>query len=152
MNIESIYNYVLLSESMATSGQPTEEELFLIVDSGYEVVINLGLENEEYSLKNEALFFNKRNIQYFHIPVLFQEPKESDLLQFTETLKKYREKRIFVHCAANKRVSVFIALYRIINLGWQETKALSDINLIWEPNKIWQSFINHQLTSSSSCS
>ncbi len=152
MGVESIYNYVLLADNMATSGQPTEEELFFIVNSGYEIVVNLGLDDTEYSLKNEASFFNERKIQYFHIPVIFQEPKENDLSQFIETLEKYREKRIFIHCAANKRVSVFIALYRIMKLGWQESKALSDINLIWEPNGVWQSFINHQLTNNRSVS
>lgn len=152
MDIESIYNYVLLADNMATSGQPIEEELSFIVNSGYEIVVNLGLDDAEYSLKNEALFFNKRSVQYFHIPVIFQDPKESDLSQFMELLEKYREKRIFIHCAANKRASVFIALYRVIKLGWQESKALSDIGLIWEPNGIWQSFINHQLTNNRSAS
>lgn len=147
MNIESIYNYVSLTDNLATSGQPTEEELFFIVNSGYDVVINLGLDNTEYSLKNEADFFNQKKIKYIHIPVIFKEPKQRDLTQFIETLEKYREKRIFVHCAANKRVSVFIALYRVIKLGWQKSQALNHINLIWQPNKVWQSFINQQLAS-----
>lgn len=57
MDESSIYNYKLLTDNIATSGQPTEDELIYIADAGYQVVINLGLNNTDYAVGNEAAFF-----------------------------------------------------------------------------------------------
>ena len=146
MDESSIYNYKLLTECIATSGQPTENELIYISNAGYKVVINLGLNNTDYSIANEASFFKSKNIKYIHIPVVFDEPKQTDLMAFINTLDLYKGSKVFVHCAANKRVSVFIALYRILSLGWSTDKAIKELKSVWLPNKIWQSFIDQQLT------
>ncbi len=46
-------------------------------------------------------------------------------------------KEVFVYCIANKRVSVFIYLYRRIyaNIIYEEAK--QDLHKIWIPNQIW---------------
>ena len=142
----SIYNYKLLGQGLASSGQPTEDELGIIASAGYNTVINLGLHNSDYSVDNEASFFKDNNIKYVHIPVIFDDPQAIDLDNFINALNQYKNNKIFIHCAANKRVSVFIALYRILTLGWATDKAIKELHTVWLPNDIWQSFINQQLT------
>ncbi len=51
------------------------------------------------------------------------------------------DKKIFVHCAANKRVSAFIYLYRI-QKGVNKQEAKKDLEKIWSPNEIGQNFID----------
>ena len=51
------------------------------------------------------------------------------------------EQPLFVHCAANLRVSAFIYLYRQIKQNWSEEEAKIDLEKIWTPNKIWTQFI-----------
>jgi len=53
--------------------------------------------------------------------------------------------RLFHHCAANMRVSTFLALYRILALGWPRAAALAEMAAIWQPNAQWQAFIEQQL-------
>lgn len=146
MDETSIYNYKLLTEGLASSGQPTEDELGYIVKAGYSTVINLGLHNTEYSISKEASFLKENNVAYIHIPVIFDAPKEKDLENFTKALNQYKDSKIFIHCAANKRVSVFIALYRILTLDWSRDKAMKELKTVWQPNEVWQSFISQQLT------
>ena len=146
MDETSIYNYKHLTERLASSGQPTEDEIDTIINAGYNIVINLGLHNTDYSINNEASTFQENNVTYIHIPVIFEEPQKKDLDVFIKTLDKYKESKIFIHCAANKRVSVFIALYRILTLGWEKEKAIKELHTVWQPNDVWQSFINQQLT------
>ena len=81
MSINTIYKYKLLTEKIATSGQPAESELIYISNAGYKVVINLGLNNTDYSVSNEATFFESKNIKYIHIPVIFEDPKQSELTE-----------------------------------------------------------------------
>ena len=39
------------------------------------------------------------------------------------------------------RVSVFLALYRILELGWTYTDAMAQVTDVWEPDAVWQAFI-----------
>lgn len=135
----------MLSEGIATSGQPGEVELLQIAEAGYEVVINLGLSNAEYSVKNEERVLKSKGVEYIHIPVAFESPEGTDLQEFISTLNKHKESKLFIHCAANKRVSVFMALYRILVIGWEKEKAIYELEKIWKPNRIWKSFIQNQL-------
>ena len=62
-------------------------------------------------------------------------------------METHREKRVYVHCAANMRVSTFVALYRILRLGWERETAFRDVYRIWTPDERWQSSINEMLQS-----
>ena len=146
MKEESIFNFKMLPEGIATSGQPTENELFQIAEDGYEVVINLGLSDAEYSVSNEEQILQSMGIKYIHIPVEFGSPKIEEYQEFVSVLNKNKKSKVLVHCAANKRVSAFIAIYRILSLGWEKEKAIRELERIWKPNKIWESFIEEQLT------
>ena len=85
-------------------------------------------------------------IKYIHIPVEFGSPKIEEYQEFVSVLNKNKKSKVLVHCAANKRVSAFIAIYRILSLGWKKEKAIRELERIWKPNKIWESFIEEQLT------
>ncbi len=63
MNESAIYKYKLLTDNIATSGQPTEGDLIHISKAGYSVVINLGLHNTDYSVENEASYLKNKNIR-----------------------------------------------------------------------------------------
>jgi protein tyrosine phosphatase (PTP) superfamily phosphohydrolase (DUF442 family) len=67
---ESIVRYVLVSASVATADQPSEEQLAAVADAGFEVVINLVLHNDpRYFLKDEAATVASLGMEYVHIPV-----------------------------------------------------------------------------------
>ena len=56
-------------------------------------------------------------------------------------MKTNAEKKVFVHCAANKRVSAFIYLYRRSQKDVDKEVAKKDLEKIWIPNETWQQFI-----------
>lgn len=78
---------------------------------------------------------------YHHIPVEFQEPNLEDLQRFFVAMDTSQDKKVFVHCAANKRGSCFIALYGQKMWGWSCDAADEFILRIWEPNLVWAAFI-----------
>jgi uncharacterized protein (TIGR01244 family) len=143
--LKDICNYLSLSDSIATAGQPTEEQIAAIADNGYEVVVNLGLAEAEYALSNEEAVVSAHGMQYIHLPVIWERPTKLDLEQFFKVMEANQDKKVLVHCAANMRVSVFMALYRILRLDWSEEKAFEWITRIWIPNDIWQTFIDEIL-------
>lgn len=143
--LNTIYNFLSLSAKLATSGQPLEEELEYISKAGFEVVINLALSDADYSLADEEGSVTKLGMEYIHIPVIWQSPTSDDLDKFFDVMEKYKNKKLFVHCAANMRVSSFVALYRVIKEGWDYSDAVNDVYKIWNPNDIWSDFIRSEL-------
>lgn len=144
--LNAIYNFLGLSEKLATAGQPMEEELEYVSKAGYEVVINLALSDADYSLADEVGSVTKLGMEYIHIPVIWQNPRSDNLDEFFDVMEKYKNKKLFVHCAANMRVSSFIALYRVIKEGWSYSDAINDVYKIWRPNKVWSDFISRELS------
>jgi protein tyrosine phosphatase (PTP) superfamily phosphohydrolase (DUF442 family) len=143
--LNGIYNFLMLSDDLATAGQPSEEELRAVAQCGFDVVINLGLSDTEYALADERGLVTSIGMVYEHIPVEWERPSAKALSTFCQTIRRWQHKKVFLHCAANKRVSVFLALYRIICLKWPEQQALQDIRRIWEPSPTWQEFFdNHK--------
>jgi uncharacterized protein (TIGR01244 family) len=145
--LEEIYNFLRLSDQLATSGQPTEGQFEDIRRAGFEVVINLGLTGTDYAQQNEAGLVRNLGMKYVHIPVIWENPTLENLDEFTSTMEEHQGKPLFVHCAANMRVSVFMALYRILHLGWDRELAMEDVRRIWEPNECWDQFIREVLGS-----
>jgi protein tyrosine phosphatase (PTP) superfamily phosphohydrolase (DUF442 family) len=141
MAIEAIRNFVALSPGLATAGQPSERHVEELARAGFEVVINLAAIDPRCRFSDEAGLVRSLGLTYHHIPVDFKAPTLSDLERFFTVMEASRGKKIFVHCAANFRVSAFIALYGQARLGWTLEQADAHIKRIWVPDEVWQAFI-----------
>jgi protein tyrosine phosphatase (PTP) superfamily phosphohydrolase (DUF442 family) len=139
--VESISDFLWLSERIATAGQPTIAQYPAIAAAGYRVVINLGLKDSPNALADEAEIASNLGLEYIHIPVAWNAPTREDFQIFVKAMEVHLQHKIFVHCAANKRVSVFMYLYQI-HQGIDSMTAGKDLAKIWVPNLIWQNFIN----------
>ncbi|HEY9874529.1 MAG TPA: protein tyrosine phosphatase family protein [Candidatus Obscuribacterales bacterium] len=143
--LEDIYNFLKLSESIATSGQPSEEEFSAIKQSGYQVVVNLALPESPNALPDEKKVVEAHGMQYVHIPVVWENPTQEDLIHFFSIMAANPDKKIFVHCAANKRVSAFMYLYHCIYEHMSDEDAKKELYKIWVPNQTWQRFIEEAI-------
>lgn len=136
--MEEIINYIKINENLATSGQPTEKQFEDIKSEGFEVVINLALHNASNAIENEDKTVTDLEMAYFHIPVDFENPTVYQASIFLSTLKALENKKVWVHCALNYRVTVFIYLYHkhIINTPFEEInfKVFDE----WTPCDKWQ--------------
>ena len=140
--ISDIYNYIRIDDRLSTGGQPSVEELGAAARAGFEVVFNLALHDDpRYSLPDERGTVQALGMTYEHIPVKFDAPTERDLLAFFDLMEKHDGRRVLLHCAANKRVTSFLGLYRVIRKGWQLEPAFAPMREIWEPNGVWAPFI-----------
>jgi protein tyrosine phosphatase (PTP) superfamily phosphohydrolase (DUF442 family) len=140
-SLREIYCYRRISDIVATAGQPTSEQFRAIAAEGFEIVINLGLKDTDYSLPDEQEQVESLGLIYESIPVLWQQPTQHDFEQFADCLHRYEGKKQFIHCAANKRASVFLALFQIRVQGLPSHQVLRDLETVWKPDRIWQSFI-----------
>ena len=141
-NLKKIFNYYKVPDLFETSGQPNNKQLISIANGGYEAVINLAPNTTiEGRIIDEEAIFKSNNITYIHIPVDFNNPLDEDFNKFVAALEQNKHKKIWVHCAANMRVSAFVFKYRRDVLGQSPKNIEEDLEAIWVPNKTWGSFL-----------
>lgn len=140
--LAGIYNSHPISDRVGTSGQPTETQFRLIRDAGYKVVINLAPHDAENALPDEAGLVAALGMDYIHIPVDFSHPSNEDFECFVAAMSARVEDKVWVHCAANMRVSAFMYRYRCEVEGMDRSEAASDLARIWEPFGVWRKFVS----------
>lgn len=144
MSTQDIYNYRKVNDRLITGGQPTEDQLRSAAQEGFTAVINLATINPRYSLEDEESLVHSLGMTYHHIPVVWDNPKESDFDAFEAMMKQFGDaNKTLIHCAANYRVTAFYSLYAMKNLGWSETQAEAFRASIWQGSEypIWEDFL-----------
>lgn len=140
--MSDIYNFKQVSNLLACAGQPREEQLQSIADDGYKVVINLGLADGKYALTNEAASVAKLGLSYHHLPIIFDDPQLSELVDFITLMNEHSHQKTLVHCAANYRASAFTGLYLFSADILNQDEMQQFIEDVWQPDGIWQQFID----------
>jgi protein tyrosine phosphatase (PTP) superfamily phosphohydrolase (DUF442 family) len=124
-----------------SSGQLSERDILSLRSLGVEVVVNLALPTSSNALPGEAELVTRQGLAYVQIPVEWEKPLPEQFAQFAGVLDTCRDRKVWVHCAKNMRVSAFIYLYRRLMLDEAEAQASFPMREVWKPNEIWQGFI-----------
>ena len=132
-----------------TSGQLSENDIARLPGLGIEAVINLALPTSSNALAGEAERVTREGIPYFQIPVEWENPELEQLDLFFSLLSALYGRRLWVHCAMNMRVSAFVYLYRRIILGEDAVTASFPLAEVWQPDAVWQDFIDAALARGS---
>lgn len=143
--MKNIINHIHINNNISTSGQPTIKEFEKISLAGYEYIINLAAFNSQEKLENEDFIVSSLGMKYIHMPVDFENPTLKNLEDFINILQFLSDKKIWVHCIMNYRVSAFMYVYHKYILK----TPFNNINLRifdeWKPSKKWQKIIKTRI-------
>ena len=137
-----IINFVQISDHIASSGQPSEDDFAQIAELGYQTVINLALATSDNAIPSEGDIVTNFGMEYVHIPVQWQNPTKNQFQLFAAIMQQQSSQKVWVHCALNMRVSAFLYLYNTILLKVPESVAIQKLNQVWQPNEVWSQFIS----------
>jgi len=138
----NIKNYLAVTTTIASSGQPAVNEFEQIANQGYQVIINLAMPDSSSAIADEGHIVSGLGMTYVHIPVPFDAPKQTHLIQFFNVMAGLSDRKIWVHCALNYRASAFLYLYLRVIKQQSEQQARAALLPSWQPNTIWSTFIN----------
>jgi protein tyrosine phosphatase (PTP) superfamily phosphohydrolase (DUF442 family) len=99
------------------------------------------------ALAHEGCIVTSLGMTYVHIPVNFEKPTAEDFRRFCGVMAAFENQHVFVHCAANKRVSAFVFLHRVLVEQLARADAEPDLYAIWQPDAVWSDFISQQLAT-----
>jgi protein tyrosine phosphatase (PTP) superfamily phosphohydrolase (DUF442 family) len=150
--MKDIYNFLFYHEKLSSSGMPKPEQMKSIAETGVELVINLAPHDVPDAVPDEETIVTSLGTAYVNIPVNWGTPTKDGLNLFMDLMDSNREKKIHVHCEANFRASAFIAIYRILRLGWKEEDAFAVMHTIWDEDAfpVWKMFIEDAIQRSPS--
>ena len=141
--LDEITAYLKISDNLSTSGQIGYDQVALLKEEGFDIVINLAPADEARN-GLEGFLVTQQGMAYIQIPVSWQNPSQRDLQLFFDVMEANKDRRVYVHCFANMRVSAFVYLYRTLHEGISEEEAKADLAKIWDPYSLeqWASFID----------
>ena len=148
---EDIRNFLPLAQNLYTGGMPKADQLSDAAQRGVQVVINLAVEDASNGRSEEGELVESLGMKYINVPVVWHAPTRKNLDDFMNAMDAHKDQKMLVHCEANYRATGFVALYRILRLGWDHEDAFQDLRKIWNPEKfpIWQKFIDENLPKNS---
>ncbi len=145
--LSEIRSFRAVSDRLGTAGQPTASQLRAVREAGFDAVINLALPTSDHALAHEGSIVTGLGMAYVHIPVDFQAPAARDFRTFSRVMEALEGRNVFVHCAANLRVSAFVFLDRVLRQRVPPLEAERDLHAVWQPDEVWSRFLQDQLES-----
>ncbi len=149
--MKEIYNFLYYNDKLSSSGMPTEAQVKSIAEAGVQLVINLAPHDAPHAIPEEEKVVGSFGMEYINIPVNWGTPTRDGLNLFMDKMDANADKKVHVHCEANFRASAFIAMYRILRLGWKEPDAFDMMHTIWDEDAypVWKMFIEDAIKRSS---
>ena len=133
--LQTIRNFQVVDDRLSSSGQIAYDQIPLLADEGFDVVVNLAIADEERNGR-EGFLVAQQGLTYVHIPVDWQRPTLDDVALFFDVMKANADRKVYVHCFANMRASAFVYLYRSLVEGVPEAEARATMNAVWDPNEV----------------
>jgi len=148
--VKDIYNYLLYHDKLSSSGMPKTEQMNSVAKAGVQLVINLAPHDVPNAIPGEKELVESLGVEYRNIPVNWGTPTRDGLNIFMDVMDANKDRKTHVHCEANFRASAFIAMYRILRLGWKEADAFEVMHTIWDEDAypVWKMFIEDTLNRS----
>ena len=150
--MKEIYNFLFYHDKLPSSGMPKLEQIRSIAEASVELVINLAPHDVHDAVPDEEKVVTSLGMEYVNIPVNWGTPTRDGLNLFMDKMEANSKKKVHVHCEANFRASAFIAIYRILRLGWKEENAFVIMHTIWDEDAypVWKMFIEDAIKRSPS--
>ena len=119
-----------LDQAFTTGAQPTDQAYAKAAASGFRSVLSLRAGNEGVDLFRERAMVEKNNLRYFNIPVVSSAPQPEQADEFIRIVREPANHPMLINCASANRVGAFMMIYRVVELGWPEDKALEEATKI----------------------
>ncbi len=136
-----VMNFHRIDDTLASGGHFTDGGLAKIQAQGVELIIDL----RPKPPKGQRGRVQQAGIDWAHVPMDWKAPKAEDFAKFSQVLEANPDTHVLIQCAANYRASSMTFLHRVIHLGEPPEQARKALLAVWEPNKIWQAFIDEML-------
>lgn len=108
-----------------TAPQPDPALFAELKRSGTRAVVNLRKPGEHDAAAEESAA-RAAGLLYFNIPVDGADPSDARVDEFLQLVARHERHGIFFHCASGNRAGAFWLIKRMLQDGWDETRAVAE--------------------------
>lgn len=144
---DEVPRVLCVDERIATGGQPRETAFAKLAANGYRAVLNLRTASEGIDLQHEREAAEKAGLRYVSIPIVSSAPNPEQVDQFIKAVKDPVNHPMLIHCASANRVGAFWMIYRVVDQGWPEDKALEEATKIGLTSPALKTFAHEYIVS-----
>ena len=137
---DDVPHLMCVERNFATGGQPSQRAYARLASNGFRSVLNLRTAQEGVSLEEEKKAVEKAGMRYVHIPVVSSAPTPEQVTEFLKAVKDRSIQPMLIHCASANRVGAFWLIYRVLEQGWPQGKALEEATRIGLTSPLLKSF------------
>ncbi|WP_431483690.1 L-tyrosine/L-tryptophan isonitrile synthase family protein [Pseudomonas solani] len=140
--MSNIMNFRKINSRLWSGGQPNAEQIKWLHSAGVKVIINMAPYDPRYSIEDEPGLVSSLGMTYHHYPMDFNKPMVDEYQLMRAALRAHVDEHVFVHCAANYRVTVLLGRYGVDELCWAPEKSDALIASVWrlEDFPVWEKF------------
>ena len=138
-------NFIPISETLATSGQPTVAGLRALKAHGFDAAVYLAPLDVPGAVADEPALLAEQGLEFVHIPIPFGKPAPAHLDELASALDRLRGRKVLVHCEINMRASTMVFLYRTIYLKEPPATAYESVARVWSPRGVWRRLVVDEL-------
>ena len=144
---DDVPRILCVDERIATGGQPTDSAFAKLAANGYRAVLNLRTASEGADLQRERESVEKVGLRYVNIPIVSNAPRPEQVDEFIKAVKNPDNQPMLIHCASANRVGAFWMIYRVVDQGWPEEKALDEATKIGLTSPALKAFAHEYIVS-----
>jgi protein tyrosine phosphatase (PTP) superfamily phosphohydrolase (DUF442 family) len=107
-------------------GQPSEPAYAKAAANGFRSILTLRGSKNGVDLLRERFLVEKHKMHFFNIPVVSAVPRREQVDEFLRLARDRSNQPMLINCANAERVGAFMMIFRIIEQGWSEDKAIEE--------------------------
>ena len=115
-----------IDDKPASGGRPTEDAYAKAAANGFHSVLTLRAKNDGVDPLSERFIVEKQRLRYFNLPFLSTLPSSEQINEFLRLVRDRNNQPMLINCAFAERVAPYMMIFRVVEQGWSEEKALNE--------------------------
>ncbi|MGE5220334.1 MAG: hypothetical protein ACM3SP_25300 [Chloroflexota bacterium] len=107
-------------------GRPSAQAYAKAAANGFRSVLTLRSDADGVDSLAERLMVEQTKLRYFNIPAASKLPDRARVDEFLRLARDPANYPMLINCAFAERVAPFMMIFRIVEQGWSEEKALKE--------------------------
>jgi protein tyrosine phosphatase (PTP) superfamily phosphohydrolase (DUF442 family) len=117
---------VLCIDDKPSGGQPTSGAYAKAAANGFRSILTLRNDQDGVDRSRERAMVQRENLRYFNIALSANEPRPAQVDQFLALVRDKNNHPMLINCAFAERVVPLMMIFRIVEQGWSQEKALDE--------------------------
>ena len=118
-----------IDDKPTVGGQPSTSAYAKAAANGFRSVLTLRSAADGVDLNRERFMVEQNNLRYFNIPATKNLPQRKRVDEFLRLARDKANHPMLINCAFAERVAPLMMILRIVELGWNEERAVEEASL-----------------------